>query len=124
MVIVGTVCQIRDAGVARRRGSQSGSTKTMRETQFGVAGRKCSLEKGYQQRRVLARGERRRWLGLVVGAADFGPEKHQEDDAVLKEVETGSKKGRRWLSKVRCPWKKRRTGNWQWWHGPSVVGGR
>jgi hypothetical protein len=74
----------------------------MRETQFGAAGRKCSPEKGYQRRRVLAGGERRRWLGVVVG----------EDDAVLKEVVVGSEKGRRRLSTARCPWKKRRMGNW------------
>jgi hypothetical protein len=24
---------------------------------------------------------------------------------------------------MRCPWKKQRMGNWQWWRGPSVVGG-
>jgi hypothetical protein len=37
-----TAGQIWRAGVARQRGSQSGSTKMMRETQFGVARRKCS----------------------------------------------------------------------------------
>jgi hypothetical protein len=56
-------------------------------------------------------------------AADFGPGKHQEDDAVLKEVAAGLEKRQRWLSTLRCPWKKRRMGNWQWRHGPSVVGG-
>jgi hypothetical protein len=78
----------------------------MRETQFGVAGRKCSPEKGCQQRQVLAGGERRRWFGVVVRAASFGLGKHQEDDVALKEVAAGSEKGRRWLSTVRCPWKK------------------
>jgi hypothetical protein len=61
----------------------------MKETQFGAAGRKCSPEKGCQRRRVSAGGERRRWLVVVVGAADFGPGKHQEDDVVLKEVAAG-----------------------------------
>jgi hypothetical protein len=77
----------------------------MRETQFGVAGRKCSSEKGCQWRRVSTGGERRWWFGVVVEAAGFGPEKHQKDDAVLKEVAAGSEKGRRRLSMVRCPWK-------------------
>jgi hypothetical protein len=60
----------------------------------------------------LARGEQRWWLGVVVGLADFGPGKHQEDDVVLKEVVARLEKGRRWLSTVGCLWKKRRTGNW------------
>jgi hypothetical protein len=95
----------------------------MRETQFGVAGRKCSLEKGCQWRRVSIGGERRRWLGVVVGAADFRPGKHQEDDAVLKEVAAGLEKGRRQLSTARCLSKKWRMGNWQWRRRPLVVGG-
>jgi hypothetical protein len=49
---------------------------------------------------------------VVVGVADFGPGKHQEDDVVLKEVVARLEKGRRWLSTVGCLWKKRRTGNW------------
>jgi hypothetical protein len=93
MVTAGAVDQIRRAGVARRRGSQSWSTKTMRETQFGTAGRKCSSKKGYQRRQVSTGGERRWWLGVVVGAADFGPGKHQEDDVVRKEVAAESEKG-------------------------------
>jgi hypothetical protein len=60
---------------------------------------------------------------MVIGAADLGPGKHQEDDAVLKEVAAGSEKCRRRLSTARCPWKKRRMGNWQWRREPSVVGG-
>jgi hypothetical protein len=43
---------------------------------------------------------------VVVGAASFGLGKHQEDDVALKEVAAGSEKGRRWLSTLRCPWKK------------------
>jgi hypothetical protein len=84
----------------------------MRETQFGVARRKCSPEKGCQRRRVSAGGERRQWLGVVVGAADFEPGKRQEDDAVLKELAARLEKGQRRLSMVRCLWKKRQTGNW------------
>jgi hypothetical protein len=95
----------------------------MRETQFGAVGRKCSPEKGYQRRWVSVGGERRQWLGVVVGAADSGPGKHQEDNVVLKEVAAGSEKGRKRLSMVRCMWKKQQTGNWQWRRGPSVVGG-
>jgi hypothetical protein len=32
---------------------------------------------------------------MVVGAADFGPGKHQEDDAILKEATAMSEKGQR-----------------------------
>jgi hypothetical protein len=55
-----------------------------------VGGEEVLTGEVYQWRWVSAGGERRRCLSVVVRAADFGPGKHQEDDAVLKEVVAGS----------------------------------